>query len=374
MSPANSKPRKYLRNALLLFLAATGFGLLTSSIYATSYLAEQEQFRYAEVLLYELTAAYCGALLVPFLLWFMKRFPIRSWNWRKRVPLHLLLTIPLSISWTLMMWGSRSLLFDLFGWGAFNYGWMRYRFVMEYEKQFVLYWGIYALVSLVAYARESRERELQASKLEKQLTEAKLEALRMQLNPHFLFNTLNMISSYVHEDPDIADRMITRLSDLLRLTLNHAGRNQVTLNRELEFLDAYLAIMKARFQERLQVQLEIEPGVRQILVPHLILQPLVENSIKHCTADFAKAGEIRIAAQLSGEFLRLELDDNGPGISGRPRDSTGGGIGLSNTMERLRQLYGDNHRFELANRDEGGLRVILQLPAKTKDTQEVQQT
>ena len=349
---------------LSFFAGATLFALFTFSIYATSSLADRDLVDFRKIILYELTGAYSILVLVPLVLRFMKRFPINARNWPQRVPLHLIVSVAFGASLTMMMWGSRTLLFRMLGWGHYDYGHLGYRFVMEYEKQFAIYWGIYGVVTLVAFAHESRERELQASRLEKQLAEARLSALKMQLNPHFLFNALNMISSYVYEDARTAEKMITKLSDLLRLTLNDADHQEVPMQKEIEFLDAYLAIMKARFQERLNVTLEIDATTRSLLIPHLILQPLVENAIKHCTSDIARAGEIRLTASPAGGFLRVVLEDNGPGIPGNGTDAARNGIGLSNTRLRLQQLYGSRHRFELVNRVEGGLRITLEVPAR----------
>ncbi len=358
------KLRRRLLIGLAFLLGATLFALFTFSVYATSALADRDHINYRKTILYELTGAYSGMLLVPLGVRFMKRFPIEVRNWPRRVPLHLLVSVAFGCSLTLMMWGSRTILFRMLGWGHFDYGQMGYRFVMEYLKQFGIYWGIYGIVTLVAFARESRQRELQASRLEKQLAESRLNALKMQLNPHFLFNALNMISSYVYEDARTAEKMITKLSDLLRLTLNDADHQEVPLQKEIEFLEAYLAIMKARFQERLTVAFQIDASSRNLLIPHLILQPLVENSIKHCTSDIARPGDIRLTASPAGGFLRIVVEDNGPGISGNGTDPMRNGIGLSNTRLRLQQLYGSNHRFELMNREEGGLRITLEVPGR----------
>lgn len=361
---SSAAARRRLAIGLAYLAGATLFALFTFSVYTTTALADREYINYRRTILFELTGGYSIMLLIPLVLRFMKRYPIGVRNWTRRVPLHLAVSVAFGASLTLMMWGSRTVMFRVLGWGPFNYGHLGYRFIMEYEKQFAIYWSIYGIASLFAYARESRERELQASRLEKQLTEARLNALKMQLNPHFLFNTLNMISSYVYEDARTAEKMITKLSDLLRLTLNDADQQEVPMQKEIEFLDAYLAIMKARFQERLSVALSIDPAARKLLIPHLILQPLVENSIRHCTSDFARPGEVRLAASPREGFLRVVLEDNGPGIPGQGTDPARNGIGLSNTRMRLQQLYGGNHRFELVNRDEGGLRITLEVPIR----------
>lgn len=359
-----SKRGRRVMKWLGIFLAGTFLALYSFSAYTTTELADRVKPNYARIFAQEMTGFYTVLILLPALLWFMHRYPIERFNWRRRLPLHVAVTVVFGASHTLLMWGSRSLLFPILGWGAYDYGRISIRFLMEYQKQFIMYWFLYAVVTLLGSLRKNREREVQASQLEKQLAEARLNALKMQLNPHFLFNTLNMISSYIYQDARTADRMIASLSDLLRLTLSHADRQEVTLDTELEFLDSYLAIMKARFQERLLVRLEVEQGTRSYLVPSLLLQPLAENFIKHCMADFAKPGSISITSARQGDFLKLEVQDNGPGIAADAESAMNGGVGLSNTRQRLEQLYGRDHRFEIANVPAGGLRITIEVPAR----------
>ena len=346
-------------------LLATLVALLNFSIYVTADLAEWKQVDYWKVLVQEITGAYSVLCLFPALLWVMMRYTVDSSNWRLRLPLHLLFSIVFGTSHTLLMWGSRLLLFPLLGWGEYNYGRLAYRFPMEYGRQLLVYGFMFAIVSAVLHARQKRSQELRASTLEKKLTEARLETLKMQLNPHFLFNTLNMISSYVYEDPATADRMIVRLSDLLRLTLNQADGQEIKLEKELKLLDCYLSIMKMRFQEQLQVQLAIDPSTRQCLVPFLILQPLVENSIKHCTAAINTPGVIRISSTSQEGRLCLTIEDQGPGLQElgpAAENPPGGGIGLVNTRQRLDQLYGSAYQLQLTNLPGGGLQVMMDLP------------
>jgi LytS/YehU family sensor histidine kinase len=253
------------------------------------------------------------------------------------------------------MWGSREAIYALLGWGHYDYGDMRYRFFMEGQKQLVVYILLYCLMRFVAYARANRERE-------RELTEAKLAALKMQLQPHFLFNALNMISAHVHDNPAVADAMLQHLSNFLRATLKASSAQEVSLREEIEFVESYLAIMKARFEERLKVDVALPAEVRETLVPHLLLQPLVENSIAHSLRDHARRAEISIAAQRDGDRLRVVIEDNGPGINGQP---SGGGIGLANTIARLQHLYGERQALTLRNRDEGGLRLTIELPWRT---------
>jgi two-component system, LytTR family, sensor kinase len=164
--------------------------------------------------------------------------------------------------------------------------------------------------------------------------------------------------------------MIERLSDFLRLALRRRSVQEVPLGEELEFLDAYLEIMKARFEDSLSVELEVPPAARRALVPHLILQPLVENSVTYCMSDPARQGRIRISATVAGERLRLAIEDNGPGLAAEARDAVGRGVGLSTTADRLRWLHGEEQRLEFKNLDGGGLRLTLEFPLRVAAPEE----
>jgi len=255
------------------------------------------------------------------------------------------------------MWGSREAIYAMFGWGTYHYGDMRYRFLMEGQKQLIVYVLLYATLRVIAHVRTT-------ARLERELTQARLDALKTQLQPHFLFNALNMIASHVHDEPDVAAAMLQHLSTFLRATLRHSGAQEVPLREEIDFLGSYLAIMKARFEERLRVDVSLPIDVRETLVPHLLLQPVVENAITHSLRDHARSAEIRIAATHEGDRLRLTIEDNGPGIR-EDAAVSGNGIGLANTQARLRHLYGDRQSLTLANREEGGLRLTIELPWRT---------
>jgi signal transduction histidine kinase len=224
---------------------------------------------------------------------------------------------------------------------------------------------LYVLVVIGSQALLNYEGRLAAEaseeRLKAQLAEARLRVLKMQLHPHFLFNTLHSINSLVTEDPAGASQMITRLGDFLRLTLEHSERQFVTLAEEVEFLRSYLDIEQVRFQDRLTVEFDVEHAALSAEVPHLILQPLVENAIRHAVASRAGPARIRVAARRADGSLRLEVSDSGPGITAAA-SRPGAGVGLRNVRARLEQLYGGRHRFELANGDGGGLTVTLELP------------
>jgi signal transduction histidine kinase len=217
-----------------------------------------------------------------------------------------------------------------------------------------MYWTfnllVYAMVAGLYHA-------WRAARLETQLVQARLDALVGQLQPHFLFNTLHTISAFVLEDPKQANRMITRLSELLRQSFNRERGPLVTLEEELELLDHYVAIQEARFGDRLRVTFRVDPQAASAAVPTLLLQPLVENAIRHGVVPNGDVAEISIAAVRERDRLHLEVRDNGPGPGGR---SAGGGLGLANTRARLQELYGPSHRFELTNAPApgGGLAVI----------------
>jgi sensor histidine kinase YesM len=213
------------------------------------------------------------------------------------------------------------------------------------------------------YYRRFHERELRASELEKRLAEARLQALQMQLNPHFLFNTLHAISSLMHRDIDAADRMIVRLSDLLRSALENVGIQEVQLREELAFLDSYLEIEQTRFGDRLTLRREIDPETLDALVPNLVLQPLMENAIRHGIEPRAQPGLIGLRARRENGMLHLQVFDNGNGIAAPQTFEEG--IGLSNTRARLQQLYGNAQRLELANSPQGGLVVSVRIPWRT---------
>ena len=244
------------------------------------------------------------------------------------------------------------------------------------ERNFrVQFWGtstqnfsIYALLVGIAhlglYSRRSREREQAAERLARGLTEARLQALKMQLQPHFLFNTLNAIAALIPDDAKPARRMLARLGDLLRVTLEHEETQEVTLREELAFLEPYLEIEQARLEDRLTVVMKISPETLEARVPHLILQPLVENAIRHGIAARIEPGRVEISATRAPHdgFLHLEVRDDGRGVDRADEARTRRGVGLTNIRSRLEQLYNGQHRFELENHAEGGVLVRITLP------------
>ncbi|MCA1557757.1 MAG: histidine kinase, partial [Acidobacteria bacterium] len=226
----------------------------------------------------------------------------------------------------------------------------------------LIYWVILGIDHALRYYTKYRERELQASQLEARLAQAQLQVLKMQLHPHFLFNTLHAISTLMHRDVEAADRMIARLSDLLRLALDNEGVQEVTLKQELELLERYLEIEQTRFRDRLTVEMRIEPEVLDARVPNLILQPLVENAIQHGITPRRGQGRIEIGARRTNGTLDIYVRDDGRGLAGATDETVKEGVGLSNTRARLLQLYGGHARFELRCPPEGGTLASLAIP------------
>ena len=286
----------------------------------------------------------CG-LFTPAFYWMVRRLPIRGERWWARLPVHLVA----SFVFVFLKVSIYAPLYNLLNpteprsWSMVLLG--------GFYADMLAYWASVGVIHAIEYYRESRERELEATRLA-------LENLRAQLQPHFLFNTLQSISTLIHRDQAAADRMLTDLSDLLRLSLRTGASQEVPLRDELAFLGRYLDIMRVRFGDRLRIAVEAPDDVRDALVPSLVLQPIVENAITHGMADRPDIGRVDVRAHRTGEILWLEVSDDGPGLSAPA--STGNGIGLANTRERVNRLYGEAGAVELLT--DHGLTVRISIP------------
>jgi two-component system, LytTR family, sensor kinase len=306
---------------------------------------------------------YVPAILTPTIFRLAHRFRTDSARWLRVLALHVLFALTFSavhcacmISTRLLLWPSGNKPAAI-AWETF----VQRQFLQNLDWTLMVYSTIVGLSYALTYYRESQARAVKAAQLETRLAEARLRTLEAELHPHFLFNTLHAISSLVHTNPEAADRMISRLSDLLRITFDRAGSAGISLQEELEFLQKYLEIEQTRFHDRLTVRFDIDPETLDAEVPRLILQPLVENAIKHGVAPQPGAGLVQIASRRHGDRLTVEVSDNGVGLSAGARARLRSGIGLSNTRDRLECMYGAAHRIEFSDQAKG-LTVRLEIP------------
>src|SRR6266540_1280514 len=359
MSGANPIQRSPLKWAIA-FLFWTVIGLsFASQLYLSSYKAGQG-VSWGQAVSWSLGDWYVWALVSLPIIQLARRFRFDDRHWGRNVLLHLVASALFSLAYMVLRAAVGQVQSRLSGAPVSFADAFNPLVVKTFLLNLLIYWVIVSVSHAFAYYREFQQRELRASELEKRLAQARLQTLQMQLNPHFLFNSLHAISALVHKDADLADRMITRLSDLLRYALEHTDAREVPLRQELDFLRRYLEIEQTRFGDRLAVRMNIEPDALEALVPNLLLQPLVENAIRHGLEPRAGPGRIELRARCEDGRLKVEVRDNGKGLSdGRAPEE---GVGLSNTRARLQQLYGKGQRFELANAPGGGLAVCVELP------------
>jgi len=369
----SARPARWVRAAELnwtaIFIVYAGLALIATSTSYASLLANRQPRPFLYPFIWEFTGYFSGFALLPLVVTGFSLLPIRRANWYGTVPVHLAISLGIGILHTLLMGASRRWIYGWLELGAYDFGSLAYRFLMEYHKQFVAYWVIYASLRVWAHYRDSRARErraaaleLRASELRRQLAQAQLQALRAQLNPHFLFNTLNMVSSVMYEDAERADRMLSTLSRMLRLALEENVGERVPLRHELEFVECAATLLRARFQDRIEIDIQCPAETLAAQVPNLLLHTLVENAVKHHADARERTIRIQARATLANGWLRLEVLDNGPGIEDLAK-AMRQGIGLRNTRQRLQALYGARCQLEIANRPEGGLRAFAAFPA-----------
>lgn len=295
------------------------------------------------------------ACLAPLIIWLDARLPVRRDDIYKRLLLHGVLCVCLTLCTAFLhVTLVTALLHPPQG--------VRLRSFFAAHVQ--IYWAIAGLYISYDYYKRFIERQIRATELEKSLAEARLETLRAQLQPHFLFNTLNAVSAQIELDPRAARRMIEQLGDLLRLSLAHSDAQEISLDQEMAFLDRYITLQKIRFDERLEVVEDIDPDALEAMVPAFILQPLVENAIRYGIETRAVRGTIKISAARNNGNVTLRVKDNGPGTpAAENRTNHGFGIGISNTRERLRHLYGEGEQSLNINSVEGvGTEVVINIP------------
>ena len=290
--------------------------------------------------------------LIPIVIWIDRRLPIEREALVPRLALHL----PLSVAVTLAFCWLFQLALRAFGLESQG------AVLAPAPSAWLVYGTIVGSYLALDAHEQMRARTARAAELERLLAQSRIETLRTQLNPHFLFNALNAISAHVEGAPRTARWMLEQLGDLLRLSLDHADEQEIPLQQELAFIDRYLKLQKIRFDNRLDVIVDVEPPALRALVPTFILQPLLENSIRHGIARRSTAGLIEIQAYQENGALHLSVRDDGPGLPSNWDPERGLGVGLRNTRERLRRLYGDDQAFGIAAIEGSGVRVDLRLP------------
>jgi two-component system, LytTR family, sensor kinase len=316
------------------------------------------------------------APLTPFVFALVARFPIDRKNWLRSSMLYLLGGLVFTAGHVGLrgltpygVWDSKT-----HGWHSAVWDYQAHKLKIQwpvYEDMFVsnvfddvtsAYFPIMLIAYVTFYYSTLKDRERRSAQLEAQLTKANLQALKSQLQPHFLFNTMHSISALMLTDVQSADRMMTRLSELLRMSLEDGAQQMTTLSRELEFVNGYLEIEKMRLGERLSVLLDIPADALDAQVPHLLLQPLVENAIQHGIARITSKGELSISAGHEGDTLHIIIRDNGPGFDGPNGSHAKAGVGIRTSQERLRTLYGSHQTLQFARLLQGGTEVTIRIP------------
>jgi two-component system, LytTR family, sensor kinase len=311
------------------------------------------------------------APLTPVMVWLASRYSLVGETWKRNLIVHvpaffLMSALHTAASAAVNLWVQP---FDSMGDTTKEF-WPRFlsRVVGSFGSDLLVYGAVIGVFYAIDYYRKYREREFLTTRLEAQLAQAQLDSLRMQLHPHFLFNTLNSIVGLVRDNKNSAAvSMLVGLSDLLRHTLEHSSRHEVELREEINFIKLYLSIQEMRFSDRLRIELDIDPRTTKALVPNLILQPLTENALRHGIGRSADSGLVGIRSAVEDGHLRLTVYDEGAGLPEDWQLKGSAGIGLANTIARLQQLYDNDHEFDIRNRDGGGVEVVIVMPFRSSD-------
>lgn len=347
----------------ILFLVYTGLFVLIFGYHYLDDLSREHRGTFGIKFLEESTGVYTVFLLLPLVLRASRFYLFGVKSWAGRIGLHAVSAVLFSVAHTTLMGVSRWLIAPLVGLGHYDYGIMLFRYPMEMSNDLIGFTTIVFVYYFFERLRMAQARELATAELQTKLARAQLENLRLQLQPHFLFNTLNTISSVMYEDVRAADAMLTQLSDLLRLTLRTASAHEISLAQELQITRLYLSIMQQRFEDKLRVNFEVDAGLEDSMVPQLILQPLVENSLRHGLKESGAGIDITIGARRENGNLILHVADTGAGLGEEGEDAAlNRGLGLANIRGRMQQLYGSGQAFSIANRSAGGAQVTLRFP------------
>ena len=348
-----------------IFIVATLLGLYSSFLayYYDSTFGSSTKEPFWLLLTLNLQYWYSWALVTPVVLWLSRVAPLERGRLWRSVPAHLAGVLGVTLAHVSLVTLGRVGLDQIHPMPGGDWRmWFQRMVFLNFDYEMMTYWCIVGLSHALRYHYESQARALATSRLETRLVEAQLQTLQRQIQPHFLFNTLNTISALMHRDVDAADEMLVRLGRLLRQAIETVDVQEVSLAAELDFLRQYVAIEQARFQDRLTVEFAIDPDTEDAPVPNFLLQPLVENSIRHGIGPRPGPGHVWVTARRVGESLRLEVRDDGVGVDAGRLSDLEHGVGLSNTRSRLAHLYGDRHRFTVTRPPEGGLAVAIEIP------------
>lgn len=357
-----------LRRWILGFAFWTLLGLSFASRTYLSYYREGISASWRQILASFLVDFYLWGAASPLIFWLCRRFPIERERIFSNAGLHFFFCIIFTFGITAI---SIPTVWYLGYPNVGKYSTLQAFFADSILSPYLLhqgllvYWTTLVVAHAFEYYRQNRVGEKRAAELSVQLAQSQLAALKMQIHPHFLFNTLNSIAALLHEDVEAADLMVARLSDFLRLTLRNSDESSTTLEKELEFLRIYLEIEKIRFQSRLVVDMKIAPETLDAQVPNLILQPIVENAVKHGIARQKAAGHLQIFACLRQDRLLIKIEDNGPGLqkNGNVKGNGHKGVGLANTRARLKQFYDGDFQFEIVGKENpNGTIVTVEVP------------
>ena len=304
---------------------------------------------------------YSWALLVPVMLWMARRFRFDRQTWRRSVLAHIPAVLAVTALHAVLTVSLRMPILTAYGRDAMWWSSFQELFFLNFDWEMMTYWAVVGASHAYDFHRESQAQKLAAAQLQTRLAEASLQSLQRQLHPHFLFNTLHSISALIPRDPDAADAMLGQLSDLLRLTLDRIGTQELPLKEELDFVQKYVEIERRRFGDRLQVDFDIAPETLDAAVPNMLLQPLVENAIRHGIARQVGGGRVEITARRSDGDLCLMVRDTGPGLADA-KPGLSKGVGLANTRSRLAHLFGERHSLDFFEPPGGGLAVKIVIP------------
>jgi len=336
-----------------------GGGVLVVAAFASQWYLYDAIHSHAERFAYYFaTSIYLWGVLTPVVFWLARRRPIDSRTWRRALPLHIAASLALT--------GIGIFVEASFGWLRHAAEWqfqaaLRHYFTQHTQISLVTYWALLGGAHVYRIYDRARSRELHTAQLEAQLAEAQLMALRTQLQPHFLFNTLQAATTLIYDDPEGAEEILLSLSELLRVSLQALRQQEVPLSQEIEFLKYYTAIQQRRFGDRLRFNFQIEPGLSGCAVPTLVLQPLVENAIRHGVGKHKAPDAVTVRAFSSQDRLHLEVSNITSTLDDTPERLLSRGVGLANTRARLEQLYGAEQSFQIRNLQPRGVVVLLSI-------------